>query len=89
MHSNDQYLLEFLEQPHQLTIPIYQRKYSWNEKQCQQLLDDIERIGEANEKDTHFLGAIVFKSKYEKISKKCTFFSFFCFYSYCSYEYPI
>ena len=70
MHSNDQYLLEFLEQPHQLTIPIYQRKYSWTIKQCQQLLDDIERIGESNEKDTHFLGAIVFKSIYDKISKK-------------------
>ena len=70
MHSNDQYLLEFLEQPHQLNIPIYQRKYSWTIKQCQQLLDDIERIGESNEKDTHFLGAIVFKSIYDKISKK-------------------
>lgn len=70
MQADDQYLLEFLEQTHQLDIPIYQRKYSWTEKQCQQLLDDIERIGEANEKDTHFLGAIVFKSKYEKISKK-------------------
>ena len=70
MHSNDQHLLEFLEQPHQLTIPIYQRKYSWTVKQCQQLLDDIVRIGESNDKDTHFLGAIVFKSVYDKISKK-------------------
>lgn len=70
MHSNDQYLLEFLEQPHQLTIPIYQRKYSWTIKQCKQLLEDIERIGESNGKDTHFLGAIVFKSVYDRISKK-------------------
>lgn len=69
MQANDQYLLEFLEQTHQLNIPIYQRKYSWTSKQCKQLFEDIERIGDSDEK-THFLGAIVFKSKYEKISKK-------------------
>lgn len=69
MQAKDQHLLEFLEQVHQLTIPIYQRKYSWTKKQCNQLFEDILRIGESNER-SHFIGAIVFKQYYDRISKK-------------------
>ena len=33
--------LKFLNDAPQFIIPIYQRTYSWDEKQCQQLWDDI------------------------------------------------
>lgn len=35
----------FLGQNHQFSIPIFQRDYNWNEKECKQLLDDIIAIG--------------------------------------------
>ena len=40
----------------QYIIPTYQRRYSWNERQLWELIDDIGLI-EGN--DTHFLGSIV------------------------------
>lgn len=43
-------LLYFLSQNQQLSIPIYQRKYSWSEKECSQLLEDILRVGEVMNK---------------------------------------
>ena len=52
-------LLYFLSQNQQLSIPIYQRKYSWTNKECGQLLDDILRVGQSNEPN-HFIGSIVY-----------------------------
>ena len=54
-------LSKFLNNTQQLQIPIYQRKYSWNFKECQVLFDDILRIGkDSNKKNTHFIGSIVY-----------------------------
>ncbi|MFV8470003.1 DUF262 domain-containing protein [Mycoplasma sp. VS509_3] len=39
-------------------IPIYQRPYSWNEKQLSRLWDDITKIHNFNKKD-YFIGAMV------------------------------
>lgn len=41
-------------------IPVYQRNYSWNETQCESLMEDILRIynGEYNK---HFIGSIIYK----------------------------
>lgn len=52
-------LLYFLSQNQQLSIPIYQRKYSWTDKECKQLLEDILRVGESDEPN-HFIGSIVY-----------------------------
>ena len=41
-------------------IPIYQRNYSWDEKQCQQLWDDVLRIGNNDAIPLHFIGSIVY-----------------------------
>src|SRR5882724_6302014 len=40
----------------QYVIPTYQRRYSWNERQIWELLDDIGLIEDG---DTHLLGSIV------------------------------
>ena len=39
-------------------VPVYQRPYSWTERQCQQLFDDLESILREN-RPTHFFGSIV------------------------------
>lgn len=53
-------MLTFLQRPQQFSIPIYQRRYSWTEKNCKRLLDDILRVGSNDEIKTHFLGSIVY-----------------------------
>ena len=53
-------LLSLLDGKRQFTIPIYQRTYSWQKKQCQQLFDDILRVGNGATKLSHFIGSIVY-----------------------------
>ena len=55
--------LGFLKESFQLTIPIYQRNYSWTERECRQLWDDILRVGENEEIPAHFTGSIVYIEK--------------------------
>ena len=43
MKATEAKLLEFLKRSPQFVIPIYQRTYSWTERECQQLWDDIMR----------------------------------------------
>jgi len=40
-------------------IPVYQRNYDWTIKECQQLFNDIIRIG-SNTENAHFIGSIVY-----------------------------
>jgi uncharacterized protein with ParB-like and HNH nuclease domain/predicted transport protein len=56
-------LLEFLKKTPQCVIPIYQRTYSWTERECQQLWDDILRAGTSDEISAHFVGSIVYIEK--------------------------
>lgn len=42
-------------------IPVYQRNYSWQKVQCEQLFSDIERIIKTN--NNHFIGTICYKSE--------------------------
>lgn len=56
-------LLEFLRAPKQFIIPIYQRIYSWNLTQCQQLWLDIVRVGKDDTAQAHFVGSIVYIAK--------------------------
>ena len=53
-------LLKFLKNSTQFIIPIYQRNYSWTNKQCDQLWDDILRAGEDDKIHAHFIGSIVY-----------------------------
>ena len=43
----------------QFTIPIYQRPYSWEEKHCKQLWDDIYKVGDSKHTTSHFMGSIL------------------------------
>lgn len=53
-------LLEFLRKAPQFVIPIYQRTYSWGERECRQLWDDILRAGRNERIPAHFVGSIVY-----------------------------
>ncbi|MCQ2805636.1 DUF262 and DUF1524 domain-containing protein [Helicobacter pylori] len=55
-------LLKFFEenQNNQFIIPIYQRLYSWKKEQCEQLWDDIIKIGGNDKANGHFIGSILY-----------------------------
>ncbi|GAA8344307.1 DUF262 and DUF1524 domain-containing protein [Helicobacter pylori] len=55
-------LLGFFEehQNNQFVIPIYQRLYSWGKEQCEQLRDDIIKIGGNDKMNGHFIGSILY-----------------------------
>jgi uncharacterized protein with ParB-like and HNH nuclease domain len=44
----------------QFCIPVYQRNYTWNEKNCERLFDDIENLT-IDKSRTHFIGSFVYK----------------------------
>lgn len=60
MKATEAKLLEFLKKSPQFVIPIYQRTYSWTEKQCRQLWEDILRTGSNDAISAHFVGSIVY-----------------------------
>lgn len=60
MKASEAKLLSFLQKSPQFIIPIYQRTYSWTEKQCRQLWDDIVRAGSNESIAVHFIGSIVY-----------------------------
>lgn len=53
-------LLTLLEPRKQFLIPIYQRTYSWTEKQCRQLWADIVRTAQNSQIQAHFIGSVVY-----------------------------
>lgn len=60
MKATEAKLLGFLQKSPQFVIPIYQRTYSWTDKQCRQLWDDILRAGSTDTIVVHFIGSIVY-----------------------------
>lgn len=60
MKATEAKLLEFLKKSPQFVIPIYQRTYSWTERECGQLWDDILHAGSNDNVSAHFVGAIVY-----------------------------
>lgn len=60
MKATEARLLDFLRKSPQFVIPIYQRPYSWTERECRQLWDDIMRIGRDDRVPAHFIGSIVY-----------------------------
>jgi len=63
MKATEAKLLEFLKKSPQFVIPIYQRTYSWGERECRQLWDDILRTGRNDAVSAHFVGSIVYVEK--------------------------
>ena len=64
--------LEFLKKSSQFAIPIYQRTYSWTDRECHQLWADILRTGSNDAIPAHFTGSIVYieKSLYQVTSQE-------------------
>lgn len=60
MKATEAKLLSFLQKSPQFIIPIYQRTYSWTEKECRQLWDDVVRAGASDAITVHFIGSIVY-----------------------------
>ncbi|MGZ5539898.1 MAG: GmrSD restriction endonuclease domain-containing protein [Halobacteriota archaeon] len=60
MKATEAKLLDFLKKSPQFVIPIYQRTYSWTEKECRQLWDDVVRCGKNDHIPVHFIGSIVY-----------------------------
>lgn len=60
MKATEAKLLSLLQRAPQFIIPIYQRTYSWTDKQCRQLWDDIIRAGSSDTVTVHFIGSIVY-----------------------------
>ena len=60
MKATEAKLLSFLQKSPQFIIPIYQRTYSWTEKECRQLWDDVVRAGMSDTISVHFIGSIVY-----------------------------
>jgi hypothetical protein len=49
---------------HQLTVPVWQRPYSWREPQWNELWQDIARLrAQKDSKLTHFLGSVVVRTE--------------------------
>jgi uncharacterized protein with ParB-like and HNH nuclease domain len=63
MKAKETNFLEFLKGPKQFIIPIYQRTYSWNLKQCEQLWKDILKAATDDRVSGHFVGSIVYVEK--------------------------
>jgi uncharacterized protein with ParB-like and HNH nuclease domain/predicted transport protein len=63
MKATEAKLLDLLNKAPQFVIPIYQRTYSWTDKECRQLWDDIIRTGGNDTIAVHFIGSIVYIEK--------------------------
>ena len=61
MEANKRKFAELVGGSVQFVIPVFQRDYNWAEEQCEQLWDDIERVGRRREGD-HFFGPVVYIS---------------------------
>ncbi len=60
MNAQDLPLTQLLDGAKQFIVPIFQRDYSWGTKHCQQLWNDILRVGSDSNARAHFLGSVVY-----------------------------
>jgi uncharacterized protein with ParB-like and HNH nuclease domain len=58
MKATETKLLSFLDGKKQFVIPIYQRTYSWQRRQCEQLWNDILEAAKNEQLHAHFIGSI-------------------------------
>jgi uncharacterized protein with ParB-like and HNH nuclease domain len=60
MNAQDLPLTQLLDGAKQFIVPIFQRDYSWGTKHCQQLWNDVLRVGGDPAARAHFLGSVVY-----------------------------
>lgn len=60
MKATEASLLQVLKTSPQFVIPIYQRSYSWTERECSQLWSDVLRVGKDPDARAHFVGSVVY-----------------------------
>jgi uncharacterized protein with ParB-like and HNH nuclease domain/predicted transport protein len=60
MKAQDLAFTELLEGSKQFIIPIFQRTYSWEHRHCEQLWEDIVRVGSHSDLPSHFIGSAVY-----------------------------
>jgi uncharacterized protein with ParB-like and HNH nuclease domain len=60
MKAQDLPFTQLLEGSKQFIIPIFQRTYSWERSHCEQLWNDILRVGGNPELNSHFIGSAVY-----------------------------
>ena len=60
MKAQDLPLTQLLQGSKQFIIPIFQRTYSWDRANCEQLWKDILRVGSSDILDSHFIGSAVY-----------------------------
>jgi uncharacterized protein with ParB-like and HNH nuclease domain/predicted transport protein len=60
MNAQDLPLTQLLDGAKQFIVPIFQRDYSWGTKHCQQLWNDILRVGADQNSKAHFVGSVVY-----------------------------
>ncbi|MEC5425305.1 DUF262 domain-containing protein [Virgibacillus sp. C22-A2] len=59
MKASETNLQAIIEGTKQYIIPMFQRTYSWEQKQWKQLWDDIVELIEDNDNQSHFIGSVV------------------------------
>lgn len=60
MKAQDLQFTQLLEGSKQFIIPIFQRTYSWERENCEQLWNDILRVGGNSDLNSHFIGSAVY-----------------------------
>ena len=60
MNAQDLPITQLLNGARQFIVPIFQRDYSWGTRHCQQLWDDILRVGGDENARGHFIGSVVY-----------------------------
>jgi len=59
LKASETKLQEIIEGTKQYVVPLFQRSYSWTEKEWKVLLDDLIELCEEDNPRTHFVGSIV------------------------------
>lgn len=63
MKAKQKPILKFMEGTKQFCIPIFQRRYSWEQTDCEQLWKSVLDAGEDDRREQHFLGSIVYMAR--------------------------
>jgi hypothetical protein len=63
MKASETKAAELFKSDIQLTVPVWQRPYSWYKSEWDALWKDICRVDEKSDKLTHFLGSVVLRSE--------------------------
>jgi uncharacterized protein with ParB-like and HNH nuclease domain len=59
MEASTSKLLDYLKNDKINEIPVYQRNYSWDKEQCEQLFNDVLHAGANENIELHFIGSVI------------------------------